>query len=223
MPVGGEGGPPTGTVTFLFTDIEGSTRIWEQSPEQMSAALARHDELLRAAIANHGGWIFSTAGDGVAAAFPRASGALAAAVDAQRAFSAEPWSPDAALRVRMGLHVGEAVERSGDYFGPAVNLAARLMSAAAGGQVVCSSAVGDLAPGETEYRDLGGHRFRDVEMTVQVRQVCAPGLADGFPALRSLDEIRTNLPSELSTFVGREDDIQEIADALRQSRMVSIV
>ena len=135
---------PSGTVTFLFTDIEGSTRLWDERPDPMREALARHDELLRSSIAGHGGYVFSAAGDGLGAAFARSIDALSAAVDAQRALTAEPWPQGAALRVRMGVHSGETEERDGNYFGSAVNRAARIMAAAQGGQVVVSDVTAGL-------------------------------------------------------------------------------
>jgi class 3 adenylate cyclase len=135
---------PTGTVTFLFTDIEGSTRLWEAAPEAMAGALERHDAIVRSAIDAHGGFVFSTGGDGVAAAFGRAGDALSAATIAQAGLIEETWPEKAAIRVRMGVHTGEAVERDGDYFGPALNRTARLMAVAHGGQTVCSRATAAL-------------------------------------------------------------------------------
>ena len=120
-------GRPSGTVTFLFTDIEGSTRLWDEHPEEMREALARHDSILREAIVGHEGVVFSTGGDGVAAAFQRAGDAVAAAVAAQRSLQSESWPGATLLKVRMGLHTGETQERDGDYFGPPVNRAARVM------------------------------------------------------------------------------------------------
>src|SRR5215470_7602235 len=129
---------PVGTVTFLFTDIEGSTRLWQEDEASMRQAVARHDQLLRAVVAGHGGVVFSTMGDGLAAAFQTASAAIACAVEAQAAISRESWGTERPLRVRMGLHTGEAELREGDYFGTAVNRAARLTAIAHGGQIVCS-------------------------------------------------------------------------------------
>ena len=131
--------PPTGTVTFLFTDVAGSTRLWQEHPTEMDAALARHDEIMRATIGAHRGYIFSTAGDAFAASFARPGDAVDAAVEAQQGLAAEPWPSDAAILVRMGIHTGEAVERGGDYFGPTLNLGARIMSAGHGGQVLISA------------------------------------------------------------------------------------
>ena len=130
---------PTGTVTFLFSDIEGSTQRWEQHAEAMDAAVKRHDALMRTAIQQHGGYIFKTVGDAFCAAFPKVSDAIATAIAAQHALSNEDFAGVEGLRVRMGLHVGEASERDGDYFGPTVNRVARLMSIGHGGQVLVSS------------------------------------------------------------------------------------
>ena len=138
------GAQPTGTVTFLFTDIVGSTRLWDEHPGAMPEALGRHDAIVRAAIGAHGGFVFSTGGDGVGAAFQRAGEAVAAAVDAQRTFQAELWPAGVNLWVRMGIHTGEAQERDGDYFGPPLNKAARLMGAARGGQVAVSSTTAEI-------------------------------------------------------------------------------
>ena len=129
-------GAPSGTVTFLFTDIEGSTRLWQQDKAAMGTALARHDQVIREAVAAHGGEVFSTSGDGLAVAFPTASSAVAAALAAQQSLGAELWPTASPLRVRMGLHTGEGERRDGDYFGPAVNRAARLMGVGHGGQVL---------------------------------------------------------------------------------------
>ena len=164
---------PSGTITFLFTDIEGSTSLWEAAPEPIRVALERHDSILRSAIDGNNGYVFSTGGDGFAAAFARAGDALLAAVDAQAALADEAWPDNAPLRVRMGLHTGEVEEREGDYFGPAVNRAARLMAAAHGRQVVCSDVTASLAGGATVLMDLGEHRLRDLSAPQRVFQVGA--------------------------------------------------
>jgi class 3 adenylate cyclase len=155
-------GAPAGTVTFLFTDIEGSTRLWQEAPGAMAAALERHDELVSKAIEAGSGYVFSTGGDGFAAAFARAGDAVAAAVAAQEALVAEPWPTGAVIRVRMALHTGEAVERQGDYFGTAVNQAARLMALAHGGQVLAAAITAQLAGADVSFLDLGEHRLRDL-------------------------------------------------------------
>src|SRR6478672_4535405 len=128
---------PSGTVTFLFTDLGSSTRLWEQHPADMQTALARHDALLTEAVHAHGGQIVKTTGDGLHAVFATADAALAAALDGQHALERESWGPTGALRVRMGLHTGVAEERAGDYYGPSLNRAARLMGLAHPGQVLC--------------------------------------------------------------------------------------
>jgi predicted ATPase/class 3 adenylate cyclase len=210
-------GAPSGTVTFLFTDIEGSTRLWEAAPKAMRTALARHDEVLRGPIERHGGYVFSTGGDGFGAAFGRAGDALDAAREAMGQLGAETWPDRAPIRVRMGLHTGEAEERDGDYFGPAVNRAARLMAVAHGGQVVCSDVTAGLVEG-VELVDLGEHRLRDLDRPVRVWQVGR----GRFPALRSLDAFPGNLPLQVSSFVGRERDLDRVAKALDESRVVTL-
>ena len=177
---------PTGILTFLFTDIEGSTQRWEHQREAMAAALIRHDALVRAAIEQHGGHVFKTVGDAFYAAFADADDALAAALDAQRALAAEDWSAFgpafADLRVRMGLHTGNADARGGDYFGPALNRTARLMAAGHGGQVLLSLAgqqvVRDYLQESIKLRDWGEHRLKDLRHSEHIFQVLAPGVAD---------------------------------------------
>ena len=174
---------PTGTVTFLFTDIEGSTRLWEAEPEAMHVALGAHDEIVRAAIEVHGGVVFKTVGDAFCAAFARPEEALLAAVGAQRTLSGHSW-PEAIgrLRVRAGIHTGSAVESGGDYFGPTVNRVARLMSLGAGEQILVSSTsaslLRDVLPADTGLRDLGAHRLKDLSQPENTFQVIAPSLRD---------------------------------------------
>jgi predicted ATPase/class 3 adenylate cyclase len=217
---------PSGTVTFLFTDIEGSTRLWEEHPDSMKVALARHDEILRQAVQSSGGFLVKTTGDGVHAAFGTADAAIAAAVAAQRGIESEPWSLPEPLRVRMGLHTGSAELRDGDYYGPALNRAARLMAAGHGGQILVSNAteelVRDVLPTDTELLDLGSHRLRDLARPDRVFQVCAPGLASEFAELRTLDSFPGNLPVQLTSFVGREQEIAALHDALDGSRLVTL-
>ena len=188
MGEGDDRGRPTGTVSFLFTDIEGSTPLWERHPEAMRAALERHDAILRAAIEAHGGFVFSTAGDAFSAAFQTPGDAVGAALDAQRALQAEPWPDEAPVRVRMGVHLGTVQERDGDYFGSAVNRAARLMGLAHGGQVLVSLAVeelvrDDLAEG-VGLKGLGEHGLRGLSRPETVFQLTAPDLVEEFPAAR---------------------------------------
>ncbi|MGH2618812.1 MAG: ATP-binding protein, partial [Thermomicrobiales bacterium] len=210
---------PSGTVTFLFTDIPGSTTLWERD-QAMRDAFVRHLALLDAAIAAHGGVHFKTVGDATQAAFPTASAALAAAADAQRAFLTESWPTTAPLRVRMALHAGEAQPRDGDYLAPALNRLARLLSAGHGGQTVLTEAVQFLSrgrlPAETSLRDLGVHRLRDLLESERVFQLLVPGLPVDFPALRSLDAQRTNLPLQTTLFLGRDRELAEVASLLRE-------
>ena len=207
---------PSGTVTFLFTDIEGSTRRWEDDPDLMRDALAQHDTVVRATIEDHGGFVFATGGDGFAIAFQRASDAVSAAVDCQRALRTAGLPA-----VRMGLHTGEAVEREGDYFGPAVNRAARVMAVGHGGQVLVSGATEQVLT-EVELRDLGEHRLRDLSRPVRIFQLLAPGLLDEFPRLHSLDSLPGNLPLQVTTFVGRDDAVKRITATVTDHRLITL-
>jgi class 3 adenylate cyclase len=170
-------GPASGIVTFLFTDVEGSTRRWEADPDGMRAAIAAHDQVLREAIESNNGWLFKHTGDGVCAAFASPRSAVHAAVAAQRALE---------LPVRMGLATGEAELRDGDYFGAALNRAARVMGAGHGGQILLTDATAGLLSG-IDLMDLGPRRLRDLPASLGVFQVRAPGLRTDFPALRALD------------------------------------
>ena len=216
---------PTGTVTFLFTDIEGSTRLWESNPQAMGRMVARHDELLNAAIVDNAGYVFTTAGDAFAAAFADPSNAASAAVAAQRSLGTEPWE-SAAIRVRIGLHTGVAQERDGDYFGPVLNRAARIMSAGHGGQVLVSRSTGDLLarrlPDGATLTDLGDHRLKDLGSPERLHQLHHPDLETDFPALNTLDAHLNNLPVELSSFVGRVDELNETIKRLADSRLVTL-
>ena len=180
---------PTGVVTFVFTDIESSTRLWEQYPQAMRAALACHDAILRLAIEAHGGTIFGTAGDAFYAAFSDARLALAAAMAAQRALCTEAWEEIGALRVRIALHTGVAELREGDYFGPPLNRVARLLVAGHGGQILLSFAAQELVrdhlPPGVELRDLGEHHLKDLIQPEQIFQLVAADLPSDFPPLRT--------------------------------------
>jgi predicted ATPase len=204
-------------VTFLFTDIEGSTGLWESAPDAMRTALARHDVTVREAIDAHGGSVFATGGDGFAAAFSRAADAVAAATAAQAALAVEPWPVGAELRVRMGIHTGEVDERGGDYFGPAVNRAARIMSAGHGGQVLVSTTTATLV-GAERLTDLGEHTFAGLEVPERVFQLGA----GEFPALRALGAVPTNLRAERSVFVGRVREMGTVAALVRSARAVTL-
>jgi class 3 adenylate cyclase len=208
---------PSGTVTFFFTDIEGSTRLWDVAPEAMRAALARHDEIIRSGIESHGGHVFATGGDGFAAAFGRAGDALAAALDAQSTLGAERWPDDVPILVRMGLHTGEVEERGGDYFGPAVNRAARVMAAGHGGQVLVSAATAAVV-GDAGLLDLGEHSFAGLATPERVFQVGGKV----FPPLRSVGAVGTNLPAERTTFVGRDRELGVVAGLVRSARLVTL-
>jgi predicted ATPase/class 3 adenylate cyclase len=219
---------PGGTVTFLFTDIEGSTRLWEQHPEAMRAALARYDALMRTALDAHDGVVFKTIGDAFCAAFPTASDALCAAFAAQQALSAEAWSEPVILRARMALHTGAAEVRDNDYFGQPLNRVARLLSAGHGGQVLLSAATQELArdalPPACSLQNLGEHRLRDLGRPESVFQLLHPALPSEFPPLRSLDNLAlpNNLPLQLTSFIGREKAMEEVRNLLKRTRLLTL-
>ena len=221
---------PSGTVTFLFTDIEGSTALWEQDQAAMRLAVDRHLELLDAAIAAHGGHRFQIIGDAVQAAFAAAPDALAAAVEAQQAIAAEPWSLPAPIRVRMALHVGEATpDATGNYHQvPALNRLSRLLAVAHGGQIVLSDAaralIDDDPPPSVTLRDLGEYRLRDLLEPERIWQALAPGLQSSFPPPRTLERLETNLPMQLTTLVGREAEIAHVSAMIERegARLVTL-
>jgi predicted ATPase/class 3 adenylate cyclase len=221
-------GAPSGTVTFLFTDIEGSTRLWEEHPKAMSEALRRHDELMRRCIEDHEGHVVKTVGDAFHAAFTTTAQATAAAAGAQQLLGRENWPAPITVRVRMAIHSGQCEERDGDYFGPAVNRAARLAAIASGGQVLVSGTSADLLDDAPEdfvlLRDLGVHRLKDLGRPEHVFQLVAPGLDTDFPPLRSLDNpaLLHNLPVSVSSFVGRETEAMEVQELVHASRMVTL-
>ncbi|HEU5084586.1 MAG TPA: BTAD domain-containing putative transcriptional regulator [Acidimicrobiales bacterium] len=196
---------------FLFTDIEGSTRLWEADRVAMATALARHDEIVEATIADAGGSVFSRAGDAFAAVFRSAADAVDAAVAVQRALGAEAWPTGDPLRVRVGLHAGEAEERGGDFFGPAVNEASRVMSVGHGGQVLLTDAV-VAACGDVDTRALGPVQLRGISEPLAVHQLVADGLATDFPPLR-LDEPHEAPAEATRTLVGRDEELAEVLDA----------
>lgn len=217
---------PTGTVTFLFTDIEGSTRLWEEHPEAMQAALRRHDALVRGAVESNRGYVFKAMGDAFDAAFADASDALAAAVAAQRMLLAEAWEVPGGLRVRMALHTGTAEQRDGDYFGSALNRVARLLAAGHGGQILLSETTRALVehalPSEVTLRDHGQHRLKDLARPERIFQLLAPGFLNDFPALKSLDSFPNNLPRQLTSFVGRTKEIAEIKSLLSENSLLTL-
>ena len=215
---------PTGTVTFAFTDIEGSTQRWDRDRAVMQDAVRRHDALMRTAIAAHDGYVFKTIGDAFCAAFARPEDAVSAILDARRALAAEDFSAIDGLRVRAAVHTGTADERDGDYFGPAVNRVARLLSVGHGGQILLSGVTRDLAhsdlPAGASLLDLGSHRLKDLTEAEQVWQLTIAGLPAEFPALKSLDTIRNNLPIQQTSFRGREHDLEEVKSLLSQHKLL---
>lgn len=218
---------PTGTVTFLFTDIEGSTQRWERDPEAMSSALKRHDALMRDAIGEHGGVVFKVVGDAFCIAFAETPSALKAALDAQRALRVADFSHVGGIRVRMALHTGHAEERDGDYLGPAVNRVARLLAVGHGGQILVSRTVADLArdaiSSENDLFDLGAHRLKDLARPEHIYQLVAADLVETFPPLQTLELSPNNLPPQLTSFVGRDEELGEIKALLRDQHLVTLV
>ncbi len=218
---------PSGTITFLFSDIEGSTQRWESHPGAMKPAVARHEQLVAAVMAQHGGYIFKTMGDALCVAFPTAPDAVRASIDAQRALANEDFSAVSGLRVRMGLHTGYAEERNGDYFGPAVNRVARLMSIGHGGQVLLSAVTRALAhndlPQGSSLTDLGSQRLRDLTEPEQVWQLTITGLANEFPPLRSLDTLPNNLPMQVTSFRGRDQDLEDLKNLIGKHPLVTLL
>jgi predicted ATPase/DNA-binding SARP family transcriptional activator len=214
------------TVAFLFTDIESSTRRWEGDQDAMAVNLARHDELLGETCERWGGRVFSHTGDGMCAAFPTAAAAIGAAVAGQGVLANERWEHDEPLPVRMAVHAGAAECRAGNYFGPALNRTARLLASAWGGQIVCSAAAADLAadqfPEQVSLLDLGEQRLADLARPERVFQVVHPGLATEFAPLRSAGAPRHNLPAALTSFVGRNAEIEAVAGLLDRGRLVTL-
>jgi predicted ATPase/class 3 adenylate cyclase/Tfp pilus assembly protein PilF len=218
---------PSGTVTFLFTDIEGSTRLWDQHPEAMRVALAQHDTLLRAAIKQHNGYVFKTVGDAFCAAFYTAPDALKAALDAQLALQQQPCNETGMLRVRMALHTGVAQERDGDYFGPTLNRVARLQAIGHGQQTLLSQItyqlVCDSLPDEVTLQDQGQHRLKDLLAPEHVWRLQHPALPTEFPPLKSLNYLPTNLPHQMTSFIGREAELAEVKQLLSSTRLLTLM
>jgi len=220
-------GNPAARITLLFTDIEGSTRLWEQEPSRMPRALARHDTLARAAVEDHRGVVVKMIGDGLHAVFDDPLDAVRATLQLQRAL-ADPAATDGVLlRVRCGLHAGEAERRNNDFFGSTVNRAARIMSAAHGGQILLSQAVvgaiSERLPEGVTLRDLGAVRLRDLGSPERVYQVVHPDLRQSFPALRSLEATPNNLPQQVTSFVGRERGLAEVKNLLAASPLLTLL
>jgi predicted ATPase/class 3 adenylate cyclase len=218
---------PSGTVTFLFTDIEGSTRLAQEYPEAMSSLLARHHEILHQSIQTHDGYVFQIAGDAFCAAFHSAHEALKAALDTQKALFHETWSP-APVKVRMGLHTGKAeLQESGEYDGYlTLSHAQRLMSAAHGGQVLLSRVTQELIrdelPEGVTLRDMGERRLKDMIHSDRIYQLVAANLPGDFPPIKTLDLYRHNLPAQMTSFIGRKTELAEIKEALNAHRLVTL-
>jgi predicted ATPase/class 3 adenylate cyclase len=218
---------PSGTLTFLFTDIEGSTHRWEQHPQNMRVAMARHDELIEAAVRQHAGRVVRPRGEGDSrfAVFPRATDALRAAIAIQRFFLAESWQMPP-LRARIALHSGEADLRHGDYYGCAVNRCARLRGVAHGGQILMSQTtyllVRDDTPAGVSLRDLGEYSLKDLERPEHIFQPVVADLPADFPPLNTPDHVHNNLPLALTSFIGRQREIEELEHLLWQSRLLTI-
>jgi len=218
---------PLGTVTFMFTDLEGSTRLWEEQPEAMRDALASHDSIMRNAIESHRGVVFSEMGDGMAAAFAAPGDALAAALDGQLGLASHTWGETGPLRARMGLHTGQGELRvDGQYVNQPLNRCARLMAIAHGGQIVISESVESLVrnalPAEVGLVAMGEHRLRDLTSAIGVFQVTHPGLPRDFPPFRSLDVLPGNLPVQMTSFVGREQELARVVTELANTRVVTL-
>jgi len=220
---------PSGTMTFLITDLEGSTRRWDRSPDEMREAMAIHDTVLGGGITAHDGLQVESGreGDSILAVFVRATDALKCALDVQRQFAAQQWPAGADLHLRVALHSGEAELRGGHYFGPTVYRCARVLATSHGDQVLLTQAAHDLVVDSLRegaaLRDLGPHRLRDLERPERIFQLTAPGLRSDFPPLKSMDPQRHNLPISPTGFIGREAELAEIAERLKPHRMLTLV
>ena len=216
--------PPSGTVTFLFTDVEGSTVLWDRYPEAMGNALAEHDRRVRDAVEAHGGYVFTTAGDSFSVAFEDVRDALDAALELQ--LSLRDLTGEIELRVRSGIHTGDAMVRDGDYFGATVNRCARITSAGHGGQILVSGSfcdlLGERLPEHVELLDLGVHTLRDLVEPERIVQVCHPDLEREFPKLRTLAGPADALPTQLTSFIGRQQEIGELVALLGDRRLVTL-
>jgi len=220
---------PTGTVTFLFTDIEGSTKLWEKYPEEMKSALATHDSILKEAVESNSGQIIKTTGDGIHAVFSTAIDSVNAALDAQRKFQISEVSEtsEVLIRVRMGLHTGEAELRDGDYYGGTLNRAARIMSIGHGGQILLSETTMQVArehlPKDVTTLDLGQYHLKGLKRVEQIFQINAPDLDHEFPPLNSLNIATDNLPAQLTSFIGRERELAEAQRKLEAAKLLTLI
>jgi predicted ATPase/class 3 adenylate cyclase len=220
-------GFPSGTVTFLFTDIEGSTRMVQDHPDGWPSIVADHDRLLKEALSAHNGVLIRTEGDAFFVVFVSPEDAAAAVVAAQRAIAAHEWPEGIRMAVRMGLHTGAGTLGGGDYVGLDVHRAARIAGAANGGQIVLSEVTAALVernlPDECYLRDLGKHRLKDLLEREALQQIVVPGISDDFPELRTLERVRHNLPVMVTTFVGREDEIADALKLLESTRILTLL
>jgi len=222
---------PSGTVTFLFTDIEGSTRLWQEKPEGMSLAHARHDVILREAIESNHGYIFQIVGDSFSAAFHNALDGLCAALAAQRALQIESWDKNPTIKVRMGLHTGNAEIRpdsSSKYDGYAtIASTQRVMSVANGGQILLSQTTHELVqndlPDSVLLLDMGEHYLKDLRTPLRLYQLIAPNLEQDFPPIQSLNAFPNNLPVQLTSFIGREREINEAGQLFSSTRLLTFI
>jgi len=221
---------PSGTVTFLFTDIEGSTKLWEQHPEAMKGALAKHDSILKEAIESNHGHIIKTTGDGVHAVFTTALDGINAAIEGQRTLgqTSEVFeTSEVLIRVRMGLHTAEAELRDGDYYGQALNRAARIMSIGHGGQILLSGISTEVArehlPTDVSLLDLGEYTLKGLIHAERIFQLAAPDLPKEFPALMSIATATNNLPTQLTSFIGRERELGEAKEKLKSARLLTLI
>jgi len=219
---------PSGTVTFLFTDIEGSTQLWEKYPDKMRSALAVHDSILSDVITVNHGHIIKTTGDGAHAVFEKAIDALHATLDIQHTLTTSRLfdDQDIALHVRMGLHTGEAELRGNDYYGQALNRTARIMAVASGGQILLSNITAEVVrehlPASASLQDLGEHHLKDLIRPEHLYQLSAPGLRQDFPAIKSSSTFQSNLPTQLTSFIGREKELAEVKALLDSARLVTL-
>ncbi|HEX6140928.1 MAG TPA: AAA family ATPase [Candidatus Limnocylindria bacterium] len=217
---------PGGTVTFLFTDIQGSTNLAQALGERWPPVLVRHLELLESAVAANQGQVFGTEGDAISAVFATAPRAVQAAVDAQRALASEPWPDGVAILVRCGLHTGEGRLQGDNYVGIDLHRVARITNAGHGGQVLLSATTRMLAesalPAGVTIRELGEYRLKDLSRPEQLSMLVIEGLPDSFPALRTLDAVPNNLPTQLTSFLGREREIAEARDLLAEARLLTL-
>ena len=214
-------------MSFLSSDIEGSTQRWERFSEAMAGALRSHDAIVGTAIARNCGFVFKTVGDAFCVAFENARNAVDGALDAQRALAAADFDAVGGIAIRIAIHTGTADERDGDYFGPTVNRVARITAAAHGGQILFSAISGDLVradlPTDASLRELGEYHIKDLASSERLFALVVPDLTTEFPPLRTHDIVRSNLPAMVTSFVGREDDLAALRALIAEHRLVTLV